>query len=123
LLRLAANGSGTYGCKRPPERKKPVTLEMPAAVKAGDPAKTSKRIGRSSSITNPVMTRSVGGTESADTVRKSAIVTAISRKMSRIARAPRSVACRARDRAREAARAKSDPPLGCARAKLVDAKI
>src|SRR5215469_15495991 len=33
----------TYHYKRPPRRKKPVALEVPAVVKAADPAKARKR--------------------------------------------------------------------------------
>jgi hypothetical protein len=33
----------TYRYKRPPRRKKPVALEVPAVVKAADPAKARKR--------------------------------------------------------------------------------
>jgi hypothetical protein len=37
----------TYRYKRPPRRKKPVALEVPAVVKAADPARASKQ-GRGS---------------------------------------------------------------------------
>jgi hypothetical protein len=33
----------TYHYKRPPKRKKPVALDVPAVVKAADPAKARKR--------------------------------------------------------------------------------
>jgi hypothetical protein len=61
---------GTYRYKRPPKRKKPVTVKVPVVVKAADPVRARKRAA---------LCPSVGA--------QSAIVT--SRKLSRIMRRDR----------------------------------
>jgi hypothetical protein len=66
----------TYRYKRPPKRKKAVALEVPAVVKAAEPAKARKRVAAA----DQPLTMSGGSEPAAVADRKPAIVTIRSRK-------------------------------------------